>query len=156
MTAGAMWAFGGLVGVLAWISYFDIRQMIIPDYLSLPLIPVGLLLNWQWELFVSLQDALIGAACGYFVLKLIRDVHTYLRKGLVGLGLGDCKLMAAFGAWFGWMVLPWIIVGASFFSLMAYAVVWWRIRDVSIMTLPLPYGHWLCLSCVLVHLGGVL
>jgi leader peptidase (prepilin peptidase)/N-methyltransferase len=35
-------------------------------------------------------------------------------RGHIGMGEGDFKLLAALGAWFGWKMLPVIIVLSSF------------------------------------------
>lgn len=89
----------------------DYDTQLLPDNLVLPLLWLGLLLNTQ-SLFVSLQDAVIGAAIGYGFLWSVFWLFKIV-TGKEGMGYGDFKLMAAFGAWFGWQVLPNIVLLSS-------------------------------------------
>ena len=99
-----------IVAALLWMSWIDFREMRLPDFLTLPLIAAGLL----WAGFVTheLMDGLIGASVGY---ALIWGLNAYWRrfKGQDGIGLGDAKLLAAAGAWLGWMGLPLVLLVAS-------------------------------------------
>lgn len=89
----------------------DYDTQLLPDNLVLPLLWLGLLLNTQ-SLFVSLQDAVVGAAIGYGFLWSVFWLFKIV-TGKEGMGYGDFKLMAAFGAWFGWQVLPNIVLLSS-------------------------------------------
>jgi len=72
---------------------------------------LGLLLNSQ-TLFVSLHEAVFGAVIGYGFLWSVFWLFK-LFTGKEGMGYGDFKLMAVFGAWFGWQLLPNIILLSS-------------------------------------------
>ena len=51
-----------------------------------------------------------------FINMLYKNLFTYIFKlitGKVGMGHGDFKLFAMFGAWLGWQLLPLIILLAS-------------------------------------------
>ena len=61
---------------------------------------------------VALPDALWGAVGGYLSLWLVYWGFK-LVTGKEGMGHGDFKLFAAFGAWFGWQALVPIILMAS-------------------------------------------
>ena len=89
----------------------DYDHKLLPDVLVLPMLWLGLLLN-TLGLYTSLSDAVIGAAAGYGVLWLVFQVFKLL-TGKEGMGFGDFKLLACFGAWFGWVVLPNIILLSS-------------------------------------------
>jgi len=89
----------------------DFDHQVLPDILTLPLLWCGLLLNTQM-LFVPLIDAIWGAALGYGVLWSVFWVFKFA-TGKDGMGFGDFKLLAAYGAWFGWQVLPNIILMSS-------------------------------------------
>ena len=89
----------------------DIDEQLLPDVLTLPLLWVGLLINTQ-NTFVPLQDAVIGAAVGYLSLWAIYWLFK-LVTGKEGMGYGDFKLMAVFGSWFGWNLLPNIVLLSS-------------------------------------------
>lgn len=107
--------------LLGWIlltaGEIDRRQMILPDALTLPLIPLGLLTIWL-AAPAALADAAIGATAGAASLWGVRAVYSRLR-GREGLGLGDVKLFAAAGAWVGWMGLPSVLVWAGVLGLAA-------------------------------------
>lgn len=90
--------------IMALIAVNDARRFIVPDVLSLPAIPLGLLaaalasppaIAWQTILFHTCAMILAGGA-----LFLLRIAYRKIR-GYEGLGFGDVKLVAAGGAWTG-------------------------------------------------------
>jgi len=81
------------------IIWIDWQHQLIPDWLSIPLLWLGLIANSQ-TLWTSAADAISAAAVGYLLLWL--TLHGYrILRGRDGLGHGDCKLLAALGAWLG-------------------------------------------------------
>lgn len=114
----------------------DADHHLLPDVLTLPLLWLGLLLN-TGSLFVPLADAVWGAALGYGVLWSVFQVFR-LATGKEGMGFGDFKLLAAFGAWFGWQILPGIILLSSLTGTLygAYLMLHHK-RDSQA---PMPYG----------------
>ena len=56
---------------------------------------------------------MIGAVAGYLSLWLVYWTFK-LTTSKEGMGYGDFKLLAALGAWFGWQLLPLIILLSSF------------------------------------------
>jgi leader peptidase (prepilin peptidase) / N-methyltransferase len=115
-----VWHFGsGLAGLSALLfaylliamTFIDADTQLLPDDLTLPLLWLGLLANLNGA-FVSLDDAVIGAAAGYLSLWSIYWLFK-LATGKEGMGYGDFKLLAALGAWLGWKMLPVIILLSS-------------------------------------------
>lgn len=113
VTATIAWHFGPSFHacatiVLGWalisMSVIDIEHQLLPDPIVLPTLWCGLMVN-AFGLFVPLQDALWGAVAGYGSLWLFSAVYKLVR-GQDGLGNGDMKLLALFGAWGGWQVVP--------------------------------------------------
>lgn len=100
--------FGWTLLALAWI---DARHYFLPDLLTLPLIPLGLLVSWRVNPD-SLGEHVIGAAVGYVSFAAIAFLYRRVR-GREGIGGGDAKLMAAAGAWVSWSGLPSVILVAS-------------------------------------------
>lgn len=97
--------------VLVALTVIDLRTMLLPDQLTLPLLWLGLLLALG-SVFTSLPHAVIGAAAGY--LSLWSVFHLFkLITGKEGMGYGDFKLFAVFGAWMGWQSLPMILLLSS-------------------------------------------
>lgn len=111
---GPTWtALSGFVlgATLLALGFIDARTRLLPDTLTLPLLWGGLLINLYGS-FATLGDAVLGAAAGYVSLWSIYWLFRLLR-GKEGIGYGDFKLLAALGAWLGWMALPQIVLCAS-------------------------------------------
>ena len=101
-----------LSSALIAIVFIDFEHKLIPDNITLPLIWLGLLLNSQ-HAFISPAAAIIGAVAGYSIPWLIARIFKLARK-TDGMGYGDFKLFALFGAWFGWQSLLLTLVFSSF------------------------------------------
>lgn len=102
------------------LTFIDADTQYLPDQLTLPLVWLGLLANYAGG-FVSLQQAVLGAVCGYMSLWLLNALHKVLR-GFDGMGGGDFKLLAALGAWLGASVLPVIVFVAAIVGVVAAIV----------------------------------
>jgi len=120
LSALVIWHLGsGIAGIsgliLLWMliamSFIDLDTQLLPDELTLPLMWLGLLINLDGT-FVPLRDAVIGAAAGYIFLWLVYWMF-FAATGKEGIGYGDFKLLAALGAWMGWMMLPLIVLLSS-------------------------------------------
>ena len=110
---------GGVIftAFLIALTFIDADTQYLPDQLTLPLVWLGLIYNFNGA-FVSLQQAVAGAICGYMSLWLLNFVHKKLR-GFDGMGGGDFKLLAALGAWLGAGVLPIVVFSAAFVGIAA-------------------------------------
>ncbi len=101
----------GLTWALLALTLIDFDTQLLPDDITLPLLWAGLLVNVPGT-FVPLQAAVIGAAAGYLSLWSVYWLFK-LATGKEGMGYGDFKLMAALGAWLGWVALPLILLLSS-------------------------------------------
>ena len=125
------------------LAALDIEHQWLPDRLTLPLIPAGLLAGWA-GIGPPLADRLIGAAAGFAVLAAIGWAYRRLR-GREGLGGGDPKLFAAIGAWLGWAQLPIVLLGAGLIGLAGVAAM--RLRGAEVKaTDRLPLGTLMALA----------
>src|SRR5262245_39035587 len=127
-TGFSFWAFAPLVAavscLLAWtmlaVAAIDARHFIVPDALSLPAVPAGLLASGSLLDPSSVRlvevDHLIGAVAGGLCLWLVREGYARVR-GCEGLGLGDVKLASAGGAWIGWQGLSPVLLLAAGWAL---------------------------------------
>ena len=101
--------------LLTWsliaLTLIDFDHMLLPDQIVLPMMWLGLLLNLNGT-FVSIETAVIGAVAGYMSLYTVFWLFKLI-TGKEGMGYGDFKLVALFGAWFGWQLLPLLILMAS-------------------------------------------
>lgn len=96
---------------LLTLTFIDFEKQLLPDVVTLPLLWLGLLFNLN-AIFVDIQSAVLGAVVGYLILWSIYWIYKFI-TGNEGLGYGDMKMLAAIGAWCGWMFLPTIILIAS-------------------------------------------
>jgi leader peptidase (prepilin peptidase) / N-methyltransferase len=147
----ALWLGCVLGWILLALAAIDLRDGILPDVLTLPLLAIGLAANYflaPWDII----DCVIGAIAGFVVFALIRWLYQRLR-GREGLGLGDAKLLAASGAWVSWNGLPSIVLVAALLGLIAALVMSARGECVA-LDRRLPFGPALCLGTWLVWLYG--
>lgn len=128
----------------------DLEHHLLPDNLTLLLLWTGLLAN-TWELFTPLSDAVLGAIAAYLSLWIFIQIY-YWKSGKIGMGNGDFKLFAAFGAWCGWKILPLILFFASVSGALA-GIVFLSITHKDKDT-PIPFGPFLCFSGIIVLFWG--
>lgn len=104
-----------LTALLGWqlllIAVIDAEHFRLPDQLTLPLLATGGLAAMLLDHTAPL-DAVIAAAVGFAGLWLLAFAYRRLR-GREGLGDGDPILLAAGGAWVGWIGLPSVLLWAS-------------------------------------------
>ncbi len=111
--------YGWLLFGLVALTMIDLRHLIIPDEFSLYTVPVGvvgvvILGALGYEGAPSWQGSLIGAAVGAGSLGLLTFGYWLLRRE-VAMGMGDIKLLAAFGAYFGPLALfPVLMIASTF------------------------------------------
>lgn len=100
-----------LTWALIALSFIDIDHYLLPDSITLPFLWLGLLLS-LFDLYTDANTAIIGAIGGYMILWTVYHLFK-LATGKEGMGYGDFKLLALFGAWLGWHYLPMIILLSS-------------------------------------------
>ncbi|GAB0058451.1 Type 4 prepilin-like proteins leader peptide-processing enzyme [Candidatus Magnetaquicoccaceae bacterium FCR-1] len=131
---------------LITLTVIDLYHYILPDVITLPGIAVGIVLSltpWFVPPLANWQESLIGLAAGGGGLWLFGWIF-YKLTGKEGMGLGDVKLVALFGAWLGWQALPLIIFGSAVIGSVVgitWILVWGRDRS-----LPIPFGPYLALA----------
>jgi leader peptidase (prepilin peptidase)/N-methyltransferase len=159
LSAALVWQFGsGWTGLatllfaylLVAMTFIDADTKLLPDDLTYPLLWAGLLVNLDGT-FVPLQDAVIGAAAGYLMLWSVYWLFK-LVTGKEGMGYGDFKLLAALGAWLGWMMLPTIILLSSVVgALVGIGLIVFARRE---RTNPIPFGPYLAAAGMIALLFG--
>jgi len=134
--------------VLGWtllaLAVLDYTVFWLPNVLTLMLAFGGLAHRLFTETPLTLEDQLIGGVAGFGVLWLVAVTYRAVR-GRHGIGGGDPKMLAALGIWFGWQVLPMVVLLACFYGLVGVASVWVTKRSVSGAT-KLPFGVLLALG----------
>jgi len=158
----AVWSVAALPADLAWISailgwtlltlaVIDQRWQWLPHGLTWPLAAAGLVVAGLWQRAIP-YDQLVGAAAGYLVMTAVAYLYRRYR-GREGLGGGDPFLLAALGAWVGWLGLPTVLLYAGISGLL-WLLVQSRTGQAVTLTTRLPFGPHLCLGGWLVWLYG--
>lgn len=109
-TYSALFAFI-YVFALVTLTFIDFDTQLLPDDITLPLLWLGLIFNLNTG-FTDLKSAVLGAIFGYLILWSVYWLFK-LVTGKEGMGYGDFKLLGAIGAWFGWQLLPAVILLSS-------------------------------------------
>ncbi len=160
--AVAIWAASMAQGWVLWVScalgwdllalaLIDWRDGLLPDSLSLPLVPLGLYGAFLADPASVLPHAL-GALAGFSAFALIRWLYRGLR-GREGLGFGDVKLLAASGAFVSWEGLPSVVLIGAIAGL-ALALAGRLSGGKLTLGQRLAFGPGLCLGTWLVWLYG--
>lgn len=159
LSAIVAWQFGwdwplAAALILTWsliaLAVIDLDHQILPDNITLPLIWLGLLLSLTgW--FTSPSESIIGAAAGYLSFWVVFQVFRLL-TGKEGMGYGDFKLLAVFGAWLGWQAVPIVIVLSSLVgAVVGIGLILALGRDRNV---PIPFGPYLAAAGWLALLWG--
>lgn len=132
-------------------AFVDLRLMIIPDVISLPMVGfVPLVVFLHPEL--DWRSAAIGVLVGGGALYVIAWIY-WLARREIGLGMGDVKLLAAIGGWLGYQaILPTIFIGSMVGAVVGIVA----IVFVKRLTLKsaIPFGPFLVLGALLHLLCG--
>lgn len=159
LSAACAWRFGWspalaaallMTWALVALTVIDLKTMLLPDSITLPLLWLGLLLSLK-PVFVGPEASIVGATAGYLSLWLVYHLFKLL-TGKEGMGHGDFKLLAALGAWFGWQALPLIILASSLVgAVVGIGLIVLRGRD---RNMPMPFGPYLAAAGWIVLIGG--
>lgn len=159
MSAVVAWHFGYsiemlLALLLTWslisLSFIDIDHQLLPDSITLPLVWLGLFLS-IFAVYTDTESSIIGAIAGYLSLWTVYQLFK-LATGKEGMGYGDFKLLALFGAWLGWQYIILIILLSSLVgAVIGIAMVLLTKKDHNI---PIPFGPYLAAAGWLALLWG--
>ena len=132
------------------IFFIDLKHFIIPNVLTFPLMILGFLKSFDPNLnkaiFPNYINSLIGGIFGYSIIWLIVFVYKKVRKK-EGMGLGDAKLMAVIGFWFGWISIPFVIFISSAVALIL--VIPSLINKSRAMSSEIPFGPYIISATVI-------
>ena len=136
--------------ILLTLAVIDAETLLLPDSLTLPLLWLGLL----FHIVVhpdGLQSAVLGAIIGYSLLWSFFWLFKVI-TGKEGMGYGDFKMLAALGAWTGWLALPLILIlSAGLGALISIAI---QLLAPSTRQKMIPFGPYLAMSGIVMLLFG--
>jgi len=131
-----------LTWALISLTFIDLDHQLLPDDITLPLLWLGLGLS-LFGIFTDPASAILGAMAGYLSLWSVYIIFKLL-TGKEGMGYGDFKLLALFGAWLGWQSIPLIIVLSSLVgSIIGITLIALRSHQRDI---PIPFGPYLAMA----------
>jgi len=78
----------------------DLERMLISQFVTIFLIPLGLLFSWLGWLPIAVANSLLGAVIGYGFLFLMSKIF-YFFTGKEGIGQGDLELLGFIGSFIG-------------------------------------------------------
>ena len=136
------------------ICFIDLKHYIIPNELNFLLIFLGILKStlpqFHYQVFPTLEMSLLGVVAGYLVIWII--IFTYKKiRNIEAVGLGDAKLLAAMGAWFGIISLPYILFLASILGLL-FALPSLLKKKKNLQS-KIPFGFFLILANIIYLIG---
>ena len=146
------------------IFFIDLKHFIIPNELTFPLMIIGFLKsfdpNLNQTIFPNYINSFIGGIAGYLIIwsiiyfyKTVRTINLKLNwfKNIFrqedGMGLGDAKLMAVVGFWFGWISIPFTIFISSVVALVL--VIPSLLKKTKDMSAQIPFGPYIIIGCIL-------
>lgn len=137
-------AYAVLFSALVVVTFIDVDHQIIPDRITLPGIPLGILCS-ATVLPAGVVNSVLGVLLGGGLLWFMAWISPYV-FGKEGMGGGDIKLLAMVGAFLGWEpVLLTVLVGAFAGSVTGLSLIALkRLRRDQY----LPFGPFLALGAV--------
>jgi leader peptidase (prepilin peptidase)/N-methyltransferase len=142
-----MFIFGAAMVV---VTFIDIDHRIIPDSISIGGTILGVVLAfimpvWVANWFVTPVGSLLGILTGAGALLFVSYAYKLL-TGVEGIGLGDVKLLACIGAWFGWQTALLTIFISSFVGSIFGLLLMVIYRRSS--KFPIPFGPFIVVGCL--------
>ena len=132
------------------IFFIDLKHYIIPNELTFPLMLIGFIKsfdpNLNQTIFPNYINSLLGGFFGYAIIWLIIFFYKKVRNK-EGMGLGDAKLMAVIGFWFGWLSIPFTIFISSFVALIFSIPS--LIKKNKNMATQIPFGPYIIIGCII-------
>ena len=132
------------------IFFIDLKHFIIPNELTFPLMIIGFIKsfdpNLNQTIFPNYINSILGGFFGYILIWLVVIIYEKFRKK-EGMGLGDAKLMASIGFWFGWTSIPFTIFLSSFIALVF--VIPSLLNKTRKISSQIPFGPYIIIGCII-------
>ena len=138
--------------ILLIIFFIDLKHYIIPDSLNFSLILIGIIKNFTTQDLLKfnydLADSLLGGTLGYLIIWLIILIYKRIRNK-EAMGLGDAKLLSAFGFFLGFKAVFPIIFIASLTGLIY--VLPFLINNKKNLQNIIPFGPFIIISGIIYY-----
>lgn len=137
--------YAALSSVLIVIFFIDLEFQIIPDWLTLPGMVLGLGASFLPG-GIGVVGSVIGLIVGGVALYMVALLGDWLFKK-ESMGGGDIKMAAMLGAFLGWQKVILVFIGAAVIGLVM-AVVWMMISRRVRSSRMIPFGPFLAIAAV--------
>ena len=130
------------------IFFIDLKHFIIPNSLTYSMMILGFIKSFDPNLnpiFPNFLNSLIGGLLGYGIIWSIIYFYRQFKKK-EGMGLGDAKLFAVIGFWFGWISIPFVIFFSSILALLS--VLPDLLRRSKKLSSQIPFGPFIILGTI--------
>ena len=130
------------------IFFIDLKHYIIPNSLTYSMMILGFLKSFDPNLdpiFPNFLNSLIGGLLGYGIIWSIIYFYRQFKKK-EGMGLGDAKLFAVIGFWFGWISIPFVVFLSSIIALLS--VLPDLLRSSKKLSSQIPFGPFIILGTI--------
>ena len=130
------------------IFFIDLKHYIIPNSLTYSMMILGFVKSFDPNLdpiFPNFLNSLIGGLLGYGIIWSIIYFYRQFKKK-EGMGLGDAKLFAVIGFWFGWISIPFVIFLSSIIALLS--VLPDLLRSSKKLSSQIPFGPFIILGTI--------
>jgi len=139
-----------LTWALIALIFIDVDHQLLPDSITLPMLWLGICLS-LFNVYTDAHASIIGTVAGYLALWSVFHLFK-LATGKEGMGYGDFKLLALFGAWLGWQYLPIIILLSSLVgAVIGLGMIIFVKHDHNV---PIPFGPYLAAAGWIALLWG--
>ncbi len=131
------------------IFFIDLKHYIIPDILTFPMMVLGFLKSFDPNLnplFPNYINSLLGGIIGYGIIWLLIFFYKKIRNK-EGMGLGDAKILAVIGFWFGWVSIPFVIFLSSTIALIV--VIPDLLKKKKKLTSQIPFGPYIIIATII-------
>lgn len=140
--------YGLFFSCLIFASATDLFAMVIPQAVTLWLIPIGIALGYSNLLPISGTESLVGAIAGYGCLWLTATIFKVIKKK-EGMGVGDMELLGFIGAFLGPLGI-WITLMLGSFSALVLGTLFLNIANRD-RTTRIPFGPFLSLGAIMYY-----
>ena len=130
------------------IFFIDLKHYIIPNSLTYSMMILGFIKSFDPNLdpiFPNFLNSLIGGLLGYGIIWSIIYFYRQFKKK-EGMGLGDAKLFAVVGFWFGWISIPFVVFLSSIIALLS--VLPDLLRSSKKLSSQIPFGPFIILGTI--------
>ena len=132
------------ISSLLVITFIDIDHKIIPDIITLPGIPIGLLASFVLPA-MTFKSSLVGLLVGGGSLLLVACTYSFITHK-EGMGGGDIKLLGMIGAFLGWKGVIFTIFAASLTGTLVGLIV--MLQEGKNLKFAIPFGPFLSIGAM--------